>query len=89
MVYTTDLKSVASNGLRVQVPPLVPSFVALAQWIEQWSSTPQVGSSNLSCDARLCRWNQLDGYWIANPWKQVRFLSPTPDISCLALLFDV
>jgi hypothetical protein len=24
MVYTTDLKSVASNGLRVQVPPLVP-----------------------------------------------------------------
>ena len=24
MVYTTDLKSVARKGLRVQVPPLVP-----------------------------------------------------------------
>jgi hypothetical protein len=28
MVYTTDLKSVASNGLRVQVPPLVPCPVS-------------------------------------------------------------
>ena len=26
-----------------------------------------------------CRWSQLDGHWIANPWKQVRFLSPIPD----------
>jgi hypothetical protein len=26
MVYTTDLKSVARKGLRVQVPPLVPNL---------------------------------------------------------------
>ena len=36
-------------------------------------------SSILSEPTKLCRWNQLDRYWIANPWKQVRFLSPTPD----------
>ena len=38
-----------------------------------------VVSSNLTRGTKLCRWNQLDRYWIANPWKQVRFLSPTPD----------
>ena len=27
---------------------------------------------------QICRWSQLDRHWIANPWKQVRFLSPTP-----------
>jgi hypothetical protein len=26
MVYTTDLKSVARKGLRVQVPPLAPTI---------------------------------------------------------------
>jgi len=39
-----------------------------------------VVSSNLTRGTKLCRWSQLDRHWIANPWKQVRFLSPTPVI---------
>ena len=31
MAYTTDLKSVARKGLRVQVPPLAPVIAAFVQ----------------------------------------------------------
>jgi hypothetical protein len=79
MVYTTDLKSVASNGLRVQVPPLVPCPVSSVDRAMVFYTTGREFESLTG--RQLCRWSQLDGHWIANPWKQVRFLSPTP-VSC-------
>ena len=67
MVYTADLKS-AAHGLAGSNPASRTRFVSLAQWIEHRSSTPLVGSSNLSRDAKIyalvAQWLEQ---WTHNP----------------------
>jgi len=46
-------------------------YVSLAQWIEQWSSTPQVGGSNPSRDAKfMSGWQSDRMRRIANPYPK-------------------
>jgi hypothetical protein len=44
----TDLKSVVREDVRVRVPPRVPIFRLIAQWLEQGAHNALVGGSNPS-----------------------------------------
>ena len=65
------------HNLRVRVPSSAPYGISIMDNTVGFYPT-NVGSIPACRTRDKCRWNQLDRYWIANPWKQVRFLSPTP-----------
>ena len=48
MADTKDLKSFARKSVRVQVPPWVPIYRLIAQWLEQGAHNALVGGSNPS-----------------------------------------
>ena len=75
LVYISDLKSEFS-----EFESRYPHHTAFVQRIGQHSSKVRMWVRFLHAVPELCRWSQLDRHWIANPWKQVRFLSPTPVI---------
>ena len=72
------VKQSTHNRLSIGSIPIQPTNAPMTELVYVSDSKSEFCEFESRLGHQICRWSQLDGHWIANPWKQVRFLSPTP-----------